>query len=81
MLEIKTNVQISRFRAEGLTHLKSSLGRTRLGRLLGGGGLAALSSLTSFASFAGLSTGMGTWKKEREERVGVGLVVMHHAAS
>ena len=46
-----------------------------------GGGLAALSSLTSFASFAGLSTGMGTWKKEREERVGVGLVVMHHAAS
>ena len=37
-----------------LTHLKTSLGRTGLGRLLGGGGLTALSSLTSFASFAGL---------------------------
>ena len=74
----RSNFEVS---SGSLTHLKSSLGRTRLGRLLGGGGLAALSSLTSFASFAGLSTGMGTWKKEREERVGVGLVVMHHAAS
>ena len=74
MLEIKTNVQISRFRAEVLTHLKSSLGRTRLGRLLGGGGLSALSSLTSFASFAGLSTGMGTWKRESRSWVS------HHAS-
>ena len=36
------------------THLKSSLGRAGLGRLLGCGGLASLSSLTTFSSFSGL---------------------------
>ena len=34
--------------------LKSSLGRSRLGRLLGGWGLSTLSSLTAFSSFARL---------------------------
>ena len=47
------------------THLKTSLGRTGLGRLLGGGGLTALSSLTSFASFAGLGW-VGNNVEERE---------------
>ena len=47
-----------------MTHLKTSLGRTGLGRLLGGGGLTALSSLTSFASFAGLWIGNNVEEKE-----------------
>lgn len=52
------------------THLKTSLGRTGLGRLLGGGGLTALSSLTSFASFAGLW--VGNVRDRDRERVGLG---------
>ena len=50
----RSNFEVS---SGSFTHLKSSLGRTRLGRLLGGGGLSALSSLTSFASFSGLRIG------------------------
>ena len=61
--KINSNVQIRS--GSCLTHLKTSLGRTGLGRLLGGGGLTALSSLTSFASFAGLGW-VGNNVEERE---------------
>ena len=42
--------------------LKSSLGRTRLGRLLGSWGFSTLSSLTAFTSFARLRRETREWK-------------------
>jgi hypothetical protein len=40
--------------------LQTSLGRTRLGRLLRGGGLASLSSFAAFSSFARLPIKLNT---------------------